>query len=96
MGRHEFWTISENRTTKRLGLEVYWTEDDTNDVALRMGSDNWNHKQENQIVKVYYMRQKSDEEDGDYPNRTIWKDKSLLLLDTAGNVFKTKQGYRLD
>ena len=45
---------------------------------------------------MYYMRQKHDEEDSEYPNRTIWKDKSLILLDTAGNVYKTKEGYRLD
>ena len=46
-GRHEFWTVTEDRTKKRLGLEVYWTEGDEDDVALRMGSENWNHKQEN-------------------------------------------------
>ena len=45
---------------------------------------------------MYYMRQKHDEEDGEYPNREIWKDKSLILLDTAGNVYTTKNGYRLD
>ena len=46
-GRHEFWTVTEDRTKKRLGLEVYWTEGDEDDVALRHGSENWNHKQEN-------------------------------------------------
>ena len=96
MGRQEFWTVSENRDSKRLGFEVYWTEGDPDKVDLRIGSDNWNHKQEHPIVKMYYMRQKSDEEDGDYPDRTIWKDKSIILLDSAGKVFKTKQGYKLN
>ena len=45
---------------------------------------------------MIYMRQKCPEEQEDYPNRTIWKDKSMILLDSAGNVYKTKRGYSMN
>ena len=47
-------------------------------------------------MKVCYLKQKHPEEGSDYPDRTIWKDKTLLLLDSAGNVYKTRRGYALN
>ena len=55
-GRNEFWTISENRSSRRLGLEIYWKEGVSEDILIRIGSENWNHPMTNQIVKVLYMR----------------------------------------
>ena len=92
-GRQEFWTISENLSSKRLGLEVYWAEGNPDSIEIRIGSDNWNHQYPCQIVKMLFVRQKNHEEPSDYPNRTIWKDKSMILLDTAGTVWKTNKGY---
>lgn len=45
---------------------------------------------------MIYMRQKCPEEKEDYPNRTIWKDKSMIMLDQAGVVYKTKRGYSMN
>ena len=57
MGRHEFWVITENLTNKKLGLQLFW-EDDEDDLNIQIGSQNWNHKQEHPIVKMLFMRQK--------------------------------------
>ena len=38
---------------------------------------------------MIFMRQKCNQESEDYPNRTIWKDKSMILLDAEGKVYKT-------
>lgn len=40
-----------------------------------------------------FIRTKNRDEGAEYPHRTIWKDKSLLLLDTAGNVYKCRNQY---
>lgn len=40
-----------------------------------------------------FVRTKNRDEGADYPHRTIWKDKSLLSLDTAGNVYKCRNQY---
>ena len=75
---------------------MFWDEGDSSEVEIQIGSENWNHSQANPIVKMIYMRQKCPEESEDYPNRTIWKDKSMILLDTAGVVYKTKRGYSMN
>ena len=95
-GRQEFWAVTENLKSKKLGFQVFWDEGDSGEVDIRIGSENWNHGQANPIVKMIYMRQKNPEESEDYPNRTIWKDKSMLLLDTAGVVYKSKRGYSMN
>ena len=96
MERHEFWTVSWNSENNHLGMEVYWTEGDPDRMDIRIGSEGWNHHYPHRIVKMLYMRQKHPEEGGNYPDRTIWKDKSLILLDAAGKIWKTRRGYSLN
>ena len=52
MERHEFWTVSWNNGSKRLGMELYWTEGDENRVDIQMGSQDWNHDMEHPVVKM--------------------------------------------
>ena len=77
-------------------MGVYWTEGDENRVDIRIGSQGWNHEFEHPFVKMLYMRQKHPEEGGNYPDRTIWKDKSVILLDASGKIWKTRRGYSLN
>ena len=78
-------------------MEVYWWENhEPDNIRIQMGSQNWNHDQEHEIVKMFYMRKKHPEEGGAYPDRTIWKDKSLVLLAAQGKLLTTRNGYSLN
>ena len=56
-GRQEFWVITENLKNKKLGLQLFWENDEEGDsIDIQIGSQNWNHKQEHPIVKMVFMR----------------------------------------
>lgn len=55
--RQEFWVITENLKDKKLGLQLFWEDDEEGDsIDIQIGSQNWNHKQEHPIVKMIFMR----------------------------------------
>ena len=71
-----------------MGIQIYW--DDNGRLEIKFDSFNWKFPMPHRIVKMTYLRRRNTEENKPYAQRTLWKDKSLLILDQAGN------SYRLD
>ena len=89
MDRDELFTFTENVANKQLGIQIYW--DDNGRLEVKFDSFNWKFPNPFRIQKMVYHRRRNEEEiNKSFESRTLWKDKSLLLLDQAGNI------YRLD
>ena len=64
---------------KQLGIQLYW--DDNGRLEIKFDSFNWKFPNPYRIMKMAYLRRRNDEEKTSFDQRTLWKDKSLLLLD---------------
>lgn len=53
----EFWTITEDRVEKSLGMEVYLCDTNAPDnYKIQYGSQDWVNPMEHPVVKMHYMR----------------------------------------
>ena len=73
-----------------MGIQIYW--DDNGRLEIKFDSFNWKFPISHRIIKMTYLRRRNDEENKSYYSRTLWKDKSLLILDQAGNSYRL-EGY---
>ena len=43
LDRQEVWAVTENQETKMLGMHVFWESEGAGELAVRLGSEQWNH-----------------------------------------------------
>ena len=77
-----------------MGCQIYWG--DNGRLSIQVNSFNWKFPMPHRIVKMTYLRIRNVEEGKPYEQRPIWKDKSILILDQAGNSYNFEYGYRWD